>query len=78
MILAERNGPMKQSIIQAAWLVQVGCLVVALVYVISRPGFRTLMKQTWKATGFRWCAWVFLFATAVVLSSRLLGTLGVG
>lgn len=69
---------MKQSIIQAAWLVQIGCLLVMAVYVASRPGFRTLARQVWKSTGFRWSVWVFLVATAVVLSSRLLRTFGLG
>lgn len=69
---------MKQSIIQAAWLVQIGCLLVMGVYTASRPAFRTLAKQVWKSPGFRWSTWVFLGATAVVLSSRLLRTLGLG
>jgi hypothetical protein len=69
---------MKQSIIQAAWLVQIGCLLVMAVYVASRPGFRALLKQVWKATGFRWSVWVFAAATLVVLGERLLRTLGIG
>jgi hypothetical protein len=58
--------------------VHIGCLLVMSVYVVSRPGFRALLKQAWKATGFRWSAWVFVAATAVVLGNRLLGTLGIG
>lgn len=69
---------MKQSIIQAAWLVQIGCLLVMAVYIASRPGFRALIKQTWKATGFRWCTWVFIAATLVVLADRLLHRFGIG
>lgn len=69
---------MKQSIIQAAWLVQIGCLLVMAIYTASRPGFRALLKQIWKATGFRWSFWVFIAATAVVLGERLLRTLGIG
>ena len=69
---------MKQAIVQAAWVVQVCCLIVMVVYALSRPGFRTLAKQVWKAAGFRWALWVFAGATLVVLASRLLATMGIG
>lgn len=69
---------MKQAIVQTALVIQLLALVVMVVYILSRPGFRTLAKQAWKATGFRWALWVFGVATVVVLASRLLTTLGIG
>ena len=47
-------------------------------FAVSRPGFRALMKQLWKSTGFRWSCWVFIAATLVVLSSQLLRKMGIG
>lgn len=69
---------MKHAVVQVAWLVQIVCLLAMVVVVLSRPAFRTLLKQTWKPTVFRWLAGVFLFATCVVLAARLLTTMGIG
>ena len=54
---------MKQRILEIAWIVQLACLAIMLLYVVSRPNFRAFLKSLWKAQGFRWVFFAFAAAS---------------